>query len=186
MVEVPITTLIVDDNLDLLHFLGRLLKGYTGSNVLMAASCDEARKLAMEGKPTVSLIDYVLPDGNGVELGVELHNNEGGLRVIVMTGTIFPPEEEALCEEHGFPILRKPFLASDVVDVMRNELETHRLVPLTDTSTLASQEIITNSGFHASIQPPAPRSVTTGVALHCKYRPRQIAASELSRMKMSG
>jgi hypothetical protein len=42
--------------------------------------------------------------------------------VIVMTGTILPPEEEALCEEHNFPVLRKPFLASDVMNQIRGRL----------------------------------------------------------------
>jgi hypothetical protein len=42
--------------------------------------------------------------------------------VIVMTGTILPPEEEALCEEHNFPVLRKPFLASDVMNQIRSRL----------------------------------------------------------------
>ena len=42
--------------------------------------------------------------------------------VIVMTGTVLPPEEEALCEEHNFPVLRKPFLASDVMNQIRSRL----------------------------------------------------------------
>ena len=33
-----------------------------------------------------------------------------------------PPEEEALCEEHNFPVLRKPFLASDVMNQIRSRL----------------------------------------------------------------
>ena len=41
-------------------------------------------------------------------------------------GTILPPEEEALCEEHNFPVLRKPFLASDVMNQIRG-----RLMPFT-------------------------------------------------------
>ena len=44
------------------------------------------------------------------------------LLVIVMTGTILPPEEEALCEEHNFPVLRKPFLASDVMNQIRSRV----------------------------------------------------------------
>jgi hypothetical protein len=42
--------------------------------------------------------------------------------VIMMTGTILPAEEEALCEEHNFPVLRKPFLASDVMNQIRSRL----------------------------------------------------------------
>ena len=60
--------------------------------------------------------------GNGVELGVEFLQAAPQTVVIVMTGTILPPEEEALCEEHNFPVLRKPFLASDVINQIRSRL----------------------------------------------------------------
>jgi len=43
--------------------------------------------------------------------------------VIVMTGSVLDPEEEALCEEHDFPVLRKPFLGSDLVNLIRGRLE---------------------------------------------------------------
>ena len=64
----------------------------------------------------------MLPDGNGVELGVEFLQTSPQMLVIVMTGTVLPPEEEALCEEHNFPVLRKPFLASDVMNQIRSRL----------------------------------------------------------------
>ena len=65
----------------------------------------------------------MLPDGNGVELGVRVPAEcRRNMLVIVMTGTVLPPEEEALCEEHDFPVLRKPFLASDVMNQIRSRL----------------------------------------------------------------
>jgi len=115
------TVLLVDDNRDLLHFLERLMAD-AGWTLLTAESATEARRLAMEHKPNASLLDYMLPDGNGVELGVEILQAVPQSLVIVMTGTILPPEEEALCEEHNFPVLRKPFLASDVMNQIRSRL----------------------------------------------------------------
>ena len=73
-------------------------------------------------KPDVAIVDMRLPDGNGVELGVEFLQAAPQMQIIVMTGTILPPEEEALCEEHNFPVLRKPFLASDVMNQIRSRL----------------------------------------------------------------
>ena len=73
-------------------------------------------------EPNAALLDYMLPDGNGVELGVEFLQAAPDALVIVMTGTILPAEEEALCEEHSFPVLRKPFLASDVMNQIRGRL----------------------------------------------------------------
>jgi DNA-binding NtrC family response regulator len=90
--------------------------------LLTAESATDARRLAVEHKPNAALLDYMLPDGNGVELGVEFLQTVPNMLVIMMTGTILPPEEEALCEEHNFPVLRKPFLASDVMNQIRGRL----------------------------------------------------------------
>jgi DNA-binding response OmpR family regulator len=68
------------------------------------------------------LLDYMLPDGNGVALGAEFRRAAPQALVIVMTGAVLPPEEEALCEAYGFPVLRKPFLASEVIGQIRGRL----------------------------------------------------------------
>jgi CheY-like chemotaxis protein len=115
------TVLIVDDNRDLLRFLERLMAD-AGWTLLTAESATEAKKLMAASKPNAALLDYMLPDGNGVELGVEFLQTNPNMLVIVMTGTVLPPEEEALCEEHNFPVLRKPFLAADVMNQIRSRL----------------------------------------------------------------
>jgi CheY-like chemotaxis protein len=115
------TVLLVDDNRDLLHFLERLMAN-DGWTLLTAESATEAKRLVEQYKPDAALLDYMLPDGNGVELGVEFLQAVPRMLVIVMTGTILPAEEEALCEEHNFPVLRKPFLASDVMNQIRSGL----------------------------------------------------------------
>jgi ATP-dependent Clp protease ATP-binding subunit ClpA len=115
------TVLLVDDNRDLLHFLERLMAD-AGWKLLTAENATDAKRLVQEHKPNAALLDYMLPDGNGVELGVEFLQAVPGMLVTVMTGTILPSEEEALCEEHDFPVLRKPFLASDVMNQIRSRL----------------------------------------------------------------
>ncbi len=123
--------LLVDDNRDLLHFLERLMAD-AGWTLLTAESATEAKRLVQQNKPNAALLDYMLPDGNGVELGVEFLQTVPQMLVIVMTGTVLPPEEEALCEEHNFPVLRKPFLASDVMNQIRS-----RLAPANSTTRSA-------------------------------------------------
>jgi len=115
------TVLLVDDNRDLLRFLERLMAD-AGWILLTAESVTEAQRLMQEHKPNAALLDYMLPDGNGVELGVEFVQTVPHMLIIVMTGTILPPEEEGLCEEHHFPVLRKPFLAADVMNQIRARL----------------------------------------------------------------
>jgi ATP-dependent Clp protease ATP-binding subunit ClpA len=115
------TVLLVDDNRDLLHFLERLM-AEAGWQLLTAESAGEARRLVAEKKPNAALLDYMLPDGNGVELGVQLRGQAPKMQVIMMTGSVLPPEDEAVCEEHDFPVLRKPFLATEVMNQIRSRL----------------------------------------------------------------
>jgi len=115
------TVLLVDDNRDLLHFLERLM-AEAGWQLLTAESAAEAHKILAHKKPNAALLDYMLPDGNGVELGVQLRQLIPKLQVIMMTGSVLPSEDEAVCEEHDFPVLRKPFLASEVINQIRSRL----------------------------------------------------------------
>jgi CheY-like chemotaxis protein len=115
------TVLLVDDNRDLLQFLERLM-AESGWELLTAESASEARKIVAKRKPNAALLDYMLPDGNGVELAQQLRQSMPNLQVIMMTGSMLAPEEEAICEEHDFPVLRKPFLATDVMVQIRGRL----------------------------------------------------------------
>jgi ATP-dependent Clp protease ATP-binding subunit ClpA/ActR/RegA family two-component response regulator len=115
------TVLLVDDNRDLLRFLERLM-AQAGWRLLTAESAQEAEQLVAKQLPNAALLDYLLPDGNGVELGVMLQRKSPGVQVIMMTGAQLTPEEEAICQEYDFPILRKPFLANDILNLIRARL----------------------------------------------------------------
>jgi CheY-like chemotaxis protein len=73
------------------------------------------------------VLDYMLSDGNGVELGVELLQEKRELTVIVITGTILPLEEENLCEEHNFLVLRKPFSPEQLAHLIFERLAERHL-----------------------------------------------------------
>jgi len=115
------TVLLVDDNRDLLQFLERLM-AESGWELMAAESASQARQMVAKRKPNAALLDYMLPDGNGVELAQQLKQAMPNLQVIMMTGSMLAPEEEAICEEHDFPVLRKPFLATDVMNQIRARL----------------------------------------------------------------
>ena len=115
------TVLLVDDNRDLLQFLERLMEE-SGWDLIVAESAGDARKLAARRKPNAALLDYMLPDGNGVELAQQLRQKLPNLEVLLMTGSVLGGEEEAICEEYDFPVLRKPFLATDVMNQIRARL----------------------------------------------------------------
>ena len=105
--------LIVDDNRDLLRFLEKKLLP-SDWNILTADSAANARSIAAGKVLAAIVVDYMLPDGNGAELLLDLIESNPRAVPLLVTGTILPSEEEALCEEKGIPVLRKPFLARDL------------------------------------------------------------------------
>ncbi len=113
--------LIVDDNHDLLGFLEQHL-ARAGWKMLAAETVRQARQLVTSGMPQAALLDYLLPDGNGVELALQLRRENPRMHVIIMTGGLLSLEEEHLCRELDFPVLRKPFLTSDVMQLLRSRL----------------------------------------------------------------
>jgi ATP-dependent Clp protease ATP-binding subunit ClpA/ActR/RegA family two-component response regulator len=115
------TVLLVDDNRELLRFLERLM-AQAGWRLLTAESARQAQEILEDQAPNAALLDYLLPDGNGVELGVLLQRRVAKAQVIIMTGAQLSPEEEAVCQEYDFPVLRKPFLANDILNLIRARL----------------------------------------------------------------
>jgi CheY-like chemotaxis protein/energy-coupling factor transporter ATP-binding protein EcfA2 len=112
--------LIVDDNRDLLNLIATLLK-QAGWKPLTAQTARHARRLFMERRPQAALLDYMLDDENtdGIQLGSELRATMPETQVIIMTGGGLGPEDVAICEERNFNILYKPFLAVDILNLLR-------------------------------------------------------------------
>lgn len=115
------TVLIVDDNRDLLRFLERLV-AQSGWKLLMAETAEAGLELVSREKPSVALLDYLLPDDNGVALGMRLREMAPGIPVIIMSGAELPGKDQITCEEHDFQILQKPFLANEIMNQIRIRL----------------------------------------------------------------
>ena len=122
------TVLVVDDNRDLLRFLEQLM-GDAEWRTTTAETAEKALEVASQKTPDAALIDYMLPDGNGVQVAIQLRRQSPKTQIIVMSGGHLSAEEEASCEEYGFPLLRKPFLASDVMAMIRSRLGGRAAAP---------------------------------------------------------
>jgi CheY-like chemotaxis protein len=115
------TVLIVDDNRDLLRFLERLMV-QSGWKLLTAETAAAGLELVAREKPNVALLDYILPDENGVLLGVKIQEMAPGIPVIIMSGAELPGKDQITCEERDFQILQKPFLANEIINQIRSRL----------------------------------------------------------------
>jgi CheY-like chemotaxis protein len=114
--------LIVDDNHDLLFFLAAELKE-EGWEVLIAENGAQARLAFYQTKPDVVLLDYMLGDDDGLELGLEFQAQASQTHIILMTGGGFSDELQVVCKERNFPVLYKPFLAQDVLNLVRGRMK---------------------------------------------------------------
>lgn len=121
----PPTILIVDDNHDLLFFLAAELKEEKWE-VLIAEDGPQARLAFYQRRPDVVLLDYMLGEDDGLQLGLEFQQQAPLTHIILMTGGGFSNELQAVCEERNLPVLYKPFLAQDVLNLVRGRISKAR------------------------------------------------------------
>ncbi|MFN2515259.1 MAG: AAA family ATPase [Pyrinomonadaceae bacterium] len=115
------TLLIVDDNHDLLFFLAAELKA-EGWETLIAENAAQARLAFYQRHPTVVLLDYLLGEDDGLQLGLEFQLHAPLTQIMLMTGGSLSSEEQSLCEKREYHILYKPFLAEDVLKVVQGRV----------------------------------------------------------------
>lgn len=120
------TILLVDDNHDLLAFLAGALKE-EGWEILIAENGAQARLAFYQRRPDVVLLDYMLGDDDGFELGLEFQTQAPQTHFILMTGGGFSQELLAIWEGRDLPVLYKPFLAQDVVNLVRRRMSNRRV-----------------------------------------------------------
>jgi CheY-like chemotaxis protein len=120
-VVAPVRPLVlaVDENAHLLKRLEQSL-AEAGMSALIAATSQEAREIAARQRPDLAIVDLVLPDGDGLSVARELQRTYPGLRVVMTTGTELSSEESEVCERQEFPVLRKPYLPEEVVNLVRD------------------------------------------------------------------
>jgi len=112
------TILIVDDNHDLLTFLAAELK-HAGWEMLMAEDAAQARHLFKMARPGAVLVDYMLGEDDGLKLILEFRANAPATRLVLMTGGGLGEGERKICCDQAIPILFKPFLANEVINLIK-------------------------------------------------------------------
>ena len=114
----PPVVLILDDNEQLLELLERGLSNM-GVTPTLARTAEEARQVASRVTIDLALVDLMLPDGDGLSLAFEFLRRWPNVHIVVMTGAELSADEIAVCERQDFPVLRKPFLVRDAVNIVK-------------------------------------------------------------------
>jgi CheY-like chemotaxis protein len=117
-----LNVLIVDDSPEMLQFFERQMS-HAGWKLITASSVAEALQRSGQTNVSAALIDHVLEDGSGIHLGLELRRQNPMMPVILMSGLALQRNEQKICMDNGFTVLRKPFIASDVVNQIQAALD---------------------------------------------------------------
>jgi ATP-dependent Clp protease ATP-binding subunit ClpA len=112
------TILIVDDNHDLLFFLATELK-QEGWEILIAENGAQARLAFYQCRPEVVVVDYMLGEDDGLKLALEFQAQAPLTNLILMTGGGISDELQTGWVDRDLPVLYKPFLAQDVINLVR-------------------------------------------------------------------
>jgi signal transduction histidine kinase len=124
--------LVVDDDLAYLRLLESLLEQW-GFQVATADSLATGRQALLEGKPHLLIIDYVLPDGTGLELLQEHREALQETAVVMITGVAVDNVQVATdaIRLGAFEFLTKPFdpeqlksIVDRCLEAMESRIET--------------------------------------------------------------
>jgi CheY-like chemotaxis protein len=118
------TILIVDDDRDIGEMLQSIITQQTDYRVVWIAESDLVLMAAQHLRPSLILLDYMMPTMDGLDLYDRLQNMENmrGVPVVLISARATLPFEEL--RARGIYLLRKPFDLTDLLDILAQLLST--------------------------------------------------------------
>ena len=93
-----------------------------GYEPILTSDPEEALRLVCHGRCRLALVDVHMPGMDGYEFLDRALRADPGTHIILMTGGGFSDELQVLWEGRGLPVLYKPFLAQDVLNLVRGRI----------------------------------------------------------------
>jgi DNA-binding NtrC family response regulator len=114
--------LVVDDDIQILKFLTRMLSSLGFEQVYQAGSAHEAHQIWRTNHREISLVisDFVMPEKNGDRMVLEMLKEKPGLKVLLISGNDPVTLDSAIPLHSGHNFLQKPFTVID----MRRSVES--------------------------------------------------------------
>ena len=107
--------LVVDDDPAIRENVAEAL-AQRGHNVTVAASAEQARRLILDSRPDLLLLDRKLPDADGVDLLRELRRSGFHFPVIIITGHATLANAIEALKQSAYDYLTKPFVVDEILD----------------------------------------------------------------------
>jgi two-component system response regulator AtoC len=126
--------LVVDDDLTIRGLLSDALVS-RGYEVCLAPRVEDARAFFQVVHPAVVVLDWRLPDGDGLELLPEIKRQWPDAEVIMMTGYGTPGIRMEALRLGAIGFLNKPFMLDDLILAVHAACEHRRQATATYTRT---------------------------------------------------
>lgn len=118
------TVLIIDDEWSIREVTTLMLER-AGYKALSAASAAEGLEALVANDVSLVIIDVVLPERNGLDLALEVHQRKPKLPIILMSGRISTEADSIQNFTGHFGItcsIAKPFTQAQLIQVVKNSL----------------------------------------------------------------
>jgi len=110
--------LVVDDNVDVLRYLSRILTD-TGASVILARSGEEAVRTVHDNRDIdLVLLDLQMSEMNGLEATQEIRKIRGDIPIIAQTAFIFEQDQEMILGAGCDACLMKPIRKDQLITVI--------------------------------------------------------------------
>lgn len=117
--------LLIDDEQDLLTAVKELLES-NGMEVSAGKTCADAERLWKTSRPDVVILDYMLPDGNAIEIIRKFKDSDPGVPIIILTGYGTIERAVEAVKSGAENLLPKPANPSALLGVIERSLENSR------------------------------------------------------------
>ena len=123
-----LSILIVEDDKDMAKTIQLLLKSKFGFEADTAKNCSEAREILLSNELDIIILDYQLPDGNGLELLDEIVAGESHPPAIMVTGRGDEDIATQAFQKGAFDYIKKdPKMSSKLSEVVQRVIDSIEL-----------------------------------------------------------
>lgn len=121
-VTTPASVLVVDDDAQILQTCARWL-GLADFRTISAGSIKRTLELASSIDAHIAIVDYVLPDGSGLDLAVRLRSAH---RFLIISGHLTVPITVAAMRAGAVDVIEKPLQCDRLIGQVRHALHAVR------------------------------------------------------------
>ena len=117
--------LVIDDEEDIRAIASLSLSAVGGLDVVVADGGASGISIAVAQMPDVVLLDYRMPEMDGLETfhALRQHPSTAGIPVIFLTGSVSPSEIEHLKQVGAKGIIGKPFDPLTLPDLLKSLMD---------------------------------------------------------------